>query len=982
MYSGRLLKRAAYRGNRLFWRIARPSCRLLVLSALGYAAFSGRAPADPPPGELVVDQATATGKLITPIAASGAIFQELDPGISAAPDRRATYGAAVAVAPNGKRLAIMTSGFPAWFDKDGKVVPAASMEYVFLFDVTGPAPRQLQVLSLPNTFPGLAWSPTSDRLFVSGGKDDDVAEFVGNGTKFAPGRTIKLGHKDCLGAMPSPVCGPVAAGIAIAPNGKRLLVANIQNDSVSLIDLDSGRPLAEQDLRAGVIDSKDHGKPGGSFPRAVAWTSNNFAYVASARDREVVALSVLNDKLRVVGRISVKGQPTALTANRTGSRLYVALDLTGAVAVFDTSRSAVIVTISAVSPTDVFGNPKKLGGANSNALALTPDERTLLVSNGDLNSIAVVHLDDRAAGRTPKHGVDDDKDHWDRSATVGLVPTGWYPTGVAVGKNGAAWYVVNGKSPMGPNSQWCQTTGRAYCDPKVVVQTAENIGAPDGINALLAKNVHVNQLEHAGFLAMPAPNQLELARLTKQVAHNNRYDRPDKTAADEKLFAFLHSHIKHVIYICKENRTYDQVLGDLEVGNGDPRLTLFPERNAPNHHAIARNFVTLDNLLVSGEGSMNGKDWTFAAQTSDMLERTDQLSLATAYKGETGGFPYGSDRSAFTAYATNKERHARDAAHTGDPDILPGAHSVYDLDGPAGEAGTGFIWNAALRGGFTVRNYGMFPNNTRVPPLRDLRAAGYKNPHIYNPSLMKYTDIYWPNGRGVPDFWRLREWKHEFDEFVAKESLPNLTVMLMGGDHFGWFDEAIDGVNTPETQMADNDYAIGQLIAALADSSYSRDTIVVTIEDDASDGPDHVDAQRTVALFAGPYVRQQSVISTRYTTVNVVKTIEEILGIGPIGLNDALAAPMSDVFDPNQKSWSYKAIVPNVLRSTQLPLPPKEHATIEYPTHSAKYWARAMAGQDFSGLDQINPVTFNRALWRGLKGKAAYPAVRVTDESH
>jgi hypothetical protein len=176
--------------------------------------------------------------------------------------------------------------------------------------------------------------------------------------------------------------------------------------------------------------------------------------------------------------------------------------------------------------------------------------------------------------------------------------------------------------------------------------------------------------------------------------------------------------------------------------------------------------------------------------------------------------------------------------------------------------------------------------------------------------------------------------------------------------------------------VADNDYALGTIVETVANSPFANDTLIVAIEDDAWHGADHVEAHRTVCLFAGPHVRRHAVISTRYTTVSVVKTIEEILGIGPIGLNDALAEPMSDVFDSQQADWSYKAIVPNVLRSTQLPLPPDEDAKIEYPKHSAAYWVRAMKGQDFSGPDRIEPASFNRALWRGLKGDTPYPVNR------
>jgi DNA-binding beta-propeller fold protein YncE len=247
--------------------------------------------------------------------------------------------------------------------------------------------------------------------------------------------------------------------------------------------------------------------------------------------------------------------------------------------------------------------------------------------------------------------------------------------------------------------------------------------------------------------------------------------------------------------------------------------------------------------------------------------------------------------------------------------------------------------------------------------------------HPANESLQPYSDPYFADTYfGYPDFWRMQEWKREFAEFASKGKAPNLMLVALSNDHFGNFDRAIDGVNTPDTQMADNDYALGQLIEAVARSRFAQDTLIISIEDDACDGPDHVDAHRSIALFAGPYVRQHALVSKRYTTVSIVKTIEEILGLDPIGLNDALAAPMSDVFDPDQTIWTYNAIVPDVLRSTQLPLPPTNHASSEMPKHSAVYWTKVMAGEDFSGLDRIEPVSFNRALWRGLKGDAPYPS--------
>jgi DNA-binding beta-propeller fold protein YncE len=941
---------------------------LILLSAClaGYVAISGSgAVADEPQTQGIE---IPTGKLLTPAAATGAIFQDLNPRHAFAPEVRAGGAAAVAVSPDGKLLAILTSGFNSFSDRSGKSLPELSTEYIFLFDITGAQPRQLQVLPLHATFQGLAWHPSSDRFFVSLGVDDAVVEFVRRGPAFVRERQFELGHKAWVGADYTAWGGSgraIAGGLALSPDGRRLLASNLMNDSVSLIDLASGKIVAEQDLRPGIINPKQHGKPGGTYPRAVAWSSPGRAYVASERDREIISIAVSGNEVHVIRRMPVEGQPVALVANRSGSRVYAALDTTNSVAIFDTSRDKLIESLDVVAPESVYGNARKLGGANTNALTLTPDERTLLVSNGGENAIAVLRLSVAARGavasrrKTADRDDDDEGGGGEHSNVAGLVPTGWYPAGVATSRTGSAWYVINGKSPTGPNG-----------------------GAPaKDSDQLTQGNRHVEQLEKAGFLTMPSPAPLELARLTKQVARNNHFDQPDKTAADARLFAFLRDHIKHVIYIMKENRPYDQVLGDLEIGNGDPRLTLFPERITPNHHAVARNFVILDNTLVSGEGSMQGWSWTISAQTTDFDERMEPI----AYAGRAPVGWYGNNRSISMGHATSQERHAELSLSPADPDILPGKHDVFAPDGPGGEEGSGYLWDVALRRGRTIRNWGMAPNPTvgfgwsdadhgPVPDVRDPYAQKQRVFWTSKASLMPYSDPYFRTFYpAFPDYWRVKEWKREFAEFSAANPAPNLMLIWLGGDHTGLFDRALDGVNTPETQVADNDYALGLIVDAVANSPFAKDTLIVSIEDDAWDGADHVDAHRTIALFAGPYVRQRAVVSTRYTTVNVVKTIEEILGIGPIGLNDALAAPMSDIFDPNATTWSYKAIVPDVLRSTKLPLPPANHAHVAYPSHSAAYWAKAMAGQDFSGPDRIDPVTFTRALWRGLKVNAPYP---------
>jgi DNA-binding beta-propeller fold protein YncE len=939
---------------------------------------------------LTGSQVIPTGKVITPTAAKGAIFQDLDPGLASAPLIRAGHAAAVCVSPNGRMLAILTSGWNLHFDKNDDKNKDLSNEYVFVFDISELRPRQIQVLQIPNTFQGLAWGSSSDHLYAAGGMDDVVYEFVRAGKQFERGRLFQLHHPPAmqLGKQTNP---PLAGALAVSPDGSLLLVGNFQHDSVSLIELKSGTIITEQDLRPGKIDPSQRGKQGGSYPRSVVWASDNRAYVASERDREIISLAVRNNEIRVLRRMPVQGQPVALLSNRDGSRLYAAMDNEDNVAVFDTRNDKLLEQFNVVAPASAYVNGAKLGGANSNALALTPDGGTLLVSNGGQNSIAVIRLSQRAMANSesrekgrPAYGKnkkdkDDDGDDDDAAASrpsevVGLVPTGWYPAGIAVSKNGGRWFVVNGKSPTGPNAAACrpENTVDGKCrmidfnpaDFSVKEQTYDNDQA-------------VIQLEKAGFLTIPAPSAIELARLTKQVASNNGFDRPDKTAADAKLFAFLQQHIKHVIYVIKENRSYDQILGDLDIGNGDPRLAVFGAAITPNHHAMARNFVTLDNFMVSGEGSWTGWQWSTAARTSDFAERNDFIGLA-GRGGDAAG--RGLSRALNMVHATSAERHAEFSLAPTDPDILPGTNDVAELDGPGGDLGRGYVWDTVLRAGQTVRNYGFYGYLTATPPDPLIREPFTQKQQVFYPSniaLKPFTDVYfrgWDDA--MPDFWRYREWRREFDQFVERKELPNLILVRLGNDHTGAFERAIDGINSPETQVADNDYALGLLTEAVANSPFADSTLVISVEDDTWNGFDHVDAFRSPVLIDGPYVRQGALVSTRYTTVNLVKTIEQVLGVEPIGLNDALAAPMSDIFDPNVTTWTYKAAVPDILRSTQIPLPQSDHANVAFPRHPARYWVKAMKDQDFSGPDQGDPVSYNRELWRGLKGNAPFPANR------
>src|SRR5579859_5094536 len=614
------------------------------------------------------EELTPTGQALTPMAAPGAIFQALNPELPGDPSFTAGQAAAVALSPDGRTLLILTSGFNRIFGPDGKIIPERSNEYVFVWDVSGATPAKRQVIAVPNAFQGLGWTPSGDRFFVAGGVNDNVLEFVRGPAGFTAGRSFALGHKTGLGFLAQ----PESAGLAVSPDGRRLLVANIQNDSVTLIDLASGA-MTEQDLRPGVIDPGRRGEPGGAFPRAVVWTTDARAYVASERDREIIALDVAPARLKVVARIRTGGQPVALIRG-AGDRMFAALDNTDGVAVIDTAVDRIVETIPTAG---LEAWRKSLGGAGSNALALSPDGRTLLVTNGGENALAVVRLDDRATGRgaarggghdrDATRGDDDDRDPGGGSAVVGLIPTGWYPTAVAVRPDGRQIYVVNGKSNTGPVPLTCRTNLETTKESQYACQGA---------------NQYVWQKEKAGFLTLAPPSPEALADLTARVAANNHvFGRP--SAADLAKLAFLKAHIHHVIYIVKENRTYDQVLGDLDRGNGDPRLTVFGAAMTPNQHALARQFVDLDTFFDSGESSNTGWNWTVAGRTNDWTEREAPVN----YAGR--GLQYdqeGANRGVNVGLASTAERLKVNPVGPKDPETLPGAHDVAAPDGPAGDS--------------------------------------------------------------------------------------------------------------------------------------------------------------------------------------------------------------------------------------------------------------------------------------------------------
>lgn len=897
-----------------------------------------------------------TGMEITPLAAPGSTLERLNPDLKGRPDYTVDHPITTTISPDGNTLLVVTSGFNRVLDEKGHAIPADSTEWIFVYDIRQGKPVKRQAIPIPNTYAGIAWAPDGKRFYVSGGSNDNVHVYEqteGSWKESLP--AISLGHKTGLGA-PFVHDGvltnisPAAAGIAVNSSGTRLLVANNQNDSVSLIDTAERKVIAELDLRPGAHDGASKGLPGGEYPYWIVFRGNDKAYVSCQRDREIVVLD-LKSAPAIASRIKVHGQPAKMALNRSGNLLFAVADNSDSLLVIYTSADRVVAQIKTTAPAAVFPNRGNFKGSIPTSVAISPDDRTAYVTNAGTNSIAVIKLE---------RDVDD-------SHVVGLIPTGWYPNSVSVSPDGSKLYVVNGKSIPGPNPPGCRS----------------NFSIESGGQPCYANQKYILQMEKGGLGVIPLPADAELRALTTQVARNNHF--VETPAAQPQVMSFLRQNIKHVIYIVKENRTYDQVLGDLEKGNGDPKLNLFPETMAPNHHELARRFVTLDNFFDSGEVSGNGWNWSTAARATDYTERTIPMNYAKR------GITYdveGVNRGINVSENTLADRNA--AKLDGPEDQLPGHADVAAPDGPGeDESGAGYLWDSALRAKISIRNYGFYIDLTRYdnspssgpavplehhPAEKHLRVA-----YPTTVSLQNITDPYFRSfDQKFADYWRYKEWEREFDNFAKHDSLPTLELLRLCHDHFGEFKEAIDGVNTVETQMADNDYSVGLVAEKIAHSKYANNTLIFILEDDAQNGPDHVDAHRSIAYVIGPYVKQGAVVSERYNTVSMLRTIEEVLGISPMGLNDSLLPPMTAVFDPNQASWTYSARVPAVLRKTQLPLPKaKKSEQSQAVMRDSTYWASKTAGFDFSAEDKLDSERFNQVLWNGLKGEnQPYPTER------
>lgn len=923
-----------------------------------------------------------TGQYITATAAPGSVFMRLATGLR--PDGTADAAEAVTtrLSPDGKTLLVLTSGFNKNFKTEsgtpithpvldpitGK--PTTTMtskaEWVFVFDVTAGVPKKVQQINIPNTYDGLVWAPKGDRFYVSAGGDDRIYIYKKDGAQFVPDAPFILLQHNSNQTAPIPAhdggvlkntaaniaskgqlaTGAVVANLALSADGTQLFAANLENDSISYANT-TKRTLVGDTF----FTLPGSRRPIGEYPYDVAVKSTakgkaEKIYVTSQRDDQVIALWK-------TGRqqiIHVGGGPNRMLLTNKQSRLWVANGNTDSLSVIDTATDTVIGTASLQRP----GHP--FFGANPNSISASPDGSTLYVTLGGENAVAVV---------SAKTGQ-----------VLGRIPTGWYPNSSSVSADGKWLYVVNAKSNAGPNP------GNA---------SGQNTPAGLASNTTF-KNEYDWALEKAGLLAIPLPIHAGvLAALTRRVDANNGFlHRPLPP-----VMAYLHNKIKHVIYIVNENRTYDQVLGDIPGTNAMPMLNLFPKNVSPNHHSLATTFGVLDNFYDPGESSGVGWNWSMEGYDTDFVEKHQSVDYGN---GGDEGLTYdyqGTDRNMNVSMPEFSGDHSYFAERlttvldpTGSSTILPGPKDV----GAPANAGDerplvvgGYIFDSVLRAGGTIRNYGWQIDQTLYgsgsPMEPKLVRHPFENHAPQSPpqdaALMKNTDIYYRSfDMRYPDQYRIEEWKREFDNYVAHDNLPTLEVMTVPHDHFGSFSSALEGLNTPTLQFADNDYALAELVQAVSSSKYWKDTAIFILEDDSQNGMDHVDAHRSIGYVISAYNKRNQVIHTAYTTENVLRTMEVLLGIRPTSFHDANAAPMADLFTTTPDLTPYEAYVPGVLCAPPVApdlvgdacKSPRVTAAVS-EKHEGKWWADHTVGYNFSAPDKIDSTAFNQLLWLGIKGE-------------
>jgi YVTN family beta-propeller protein len=745
--------------------------------------------------------------------------------------------------------------------------------------------------SIGEAFQGLAFDTSGERLFVSGGGAETILVFRLEQGSLVPDASVAA---DGVIRLRDEKLRGIPCGIAVSRDGRELFVANVWGQSVSRVRLGDGPPRVEELALADVPaaaprppettdDPAITKRAAAVLERAVADVPHPYACVLDEqRGRLYVSLwaqaavAVIDVRgWKAVARIDVEEHPNEMLLAPDGRRLFVANANRNSVSVIDLESGRVAETlVSTLAPDAPPGN-------TPNSLALSADGGRLHVANANINAVSVWDVRDPRAARS-----------------LGFIPVGWYPTSVRLSADGRRLVVANGKGRISAANRNGPRPGYNPDAP-----------TPDYIGGLFTGTVSLIDLpaeEEKLAAQMAAWTERAFACRPAAAAAVARFDPAELAGHPVPLTAGAKSPITHVIYVIKENRTFDQVLGDMPEGRGDPTLCLFPERITPNHHALARRFVLLDNFYVESEVSADGHEWTMGAYATDFVER--QWPLAYGHN-RRGKFPYPSE-GAF-------DRAAR----------------------PAG----GYLWDRAIAANVSFRSYGEWvtngptpdaPGKARVPALE-----GRFDP-LFRGFDMRY-----------PDVKRAERFIAELARFEREGEMPRLQVVRLPNDHTSG---ASPGLPTPTAAMADNDLAFGRLVEAVSRSRFWPHTCIFCVEDDAQNGPDHIDAHRTIAYVISPYARHGGVDSTLYSTSSMLRTMELILGLEPMSQFDAAAMPMLASFQKTPVVEPYRCLPANV---------PLEEL------NAATAWGAAESlAMDFTAEDRADDLKLNEIVWRNVRG--------------
>jgi DNA-binding beta-propeller fold protein YncE len=773
--------------------------------------------------------------------------------------------------PAGKQVPLSTLPMSAALSPDGKYILVLNGGFlppsIGVLDAAGA--REISRTPVPDAWLGLTFSPKGDRVYVGGGSEAAVFEFTFADGVLKPSRTFPVvAEKD---RTPQDFIGDVA----FDPAGRLLYAADLFRDSIVVINPQSG--MIVQRFATGRRPYRILFHPDGKSLFVTSWADG----VVCHHDA---------DKGALISRTHLGAHPTDMVwlpgvppdEEKPGwiARLYVAAANTNNVYVVGVTESKELNLIETIN---VSLTPWQPAGMTPSALALSPDSKRLFIACSNVNAVAVADVS----------GL--------RSFPMGFIPTGWYPTAVRVLPDNRI-VVLNGRglrsfpNPGGPSP----------------AREPEDAGAPDESREYVARL----QTGTASFIDPPDEEQLD--RDSKIVLENSPYrdslledagiapGNPVPTRPGDP------TPIEHVIYIVKENRTYDQVLGDMKEGNGDPSLVLFGEEVTPNYHKLVREFVLFDNFYVNSDVSADGHNWSTAAIASDYVEK-----MWPNHYGER--------------------------------------RKTYDFEGgePAAVPPSGYLWTNAAQAGISLRNYGYFVTNRPLDSVTD----GVEVETVRDPILNRVTNLrYRGFDLDYPDVERAKVFLADLAEFEKTGQMPKLILLRLGNDHTSGTKA---GKIAPLSAAADNDYALGMIIEGVSKSSFWPRTAVFVVEDDAQNGPDHVDSHRSPALVVSPWVKRHAVDHKMYNTTSVLRTMELILGLRPMTTFDAGARPMAPAFQTVPDAAPYKAEEPRIPLDRRNP--------VKSPT------AAQSARMDFSDADRIDDDELNGILWRAVRGETAPP---------